>query len=280
MSTTLAFTKLEALANDFVLLDARRACPELSPKQIRYLGNRRRGVGFDQLLRLVPPTSPDQLAAVQIFNSDGSAAEQCGNGMRAIALWLAQNGELSGRARLGTAGGSVAVEVTDADTIEAELPGPDFTPAAWGGVADQGCWETRFDGQSYRVCGVSTGNPHVVVTLDRSPDTALLKGLGRHLSQSDALAHGANVNLARCHGRGDIELAVYERGVGPTEACGSGACATAALLLRAGQVDSPVRVTQPGGGLVIHWSGDGPIRMIGPARCVFDGTITLPSLDP
>jgi diaminopimelate epimerase len=280
MATALAFTKLEALANDFVLIDARRPLASLSAAQIRNLGDRRRGIGFDQLLRLIAPSGPDRLADVEIFNSDGSIAEQCGNGMRAIALWLDQNGDLNDRARLGTAGGSVDVRVPNPDAIEAELPGPDFTPAAWGSVAGRAAWEAEFEEQIYPVYGVSTGNPHVVVTLDRSPDARLLSGLGRHLSQSDVLVHGANVNLARCRGRADIELAVYERGVGPTAACGSGACASAAVLMRAGRVDSPVRVAQPGGELVLHWSGEGPIRMVGPARRVFDGTITIPSLEP
>ena len=280
MNTPLAFTKLEALANDFVLVDARQARPELSVSQIRHLGDRRRGIGFDQLLRLLPPTDPAHLCDVRIFNRDGSSAEQCGNGMRAIALWLDQNGELSGAARLGTAGGPVDLRVMDPDHIEAELDSPDFTPARWGGVPGRECWEVTFERQRYRVGGVSIGNPHIVVTLDRSPDRGLVRGLGEHLNQAAPLAHGANVNLAWCRGRGDIELAVYERGVGPTQACGSGACATAAFMLRSGQVDSPVRVAQPGGDLVIHWSGAGRMRMIGPARRVFDGTATIPSPDP
>lgn len=280
MSHTLKFAKLEALANDFVLIDARVPTPDISPAAVRYLGDRRRGIGFDQLLRLLPPSESGHLADVEIFNNDGSTAEQCGNGMRAIALWLSQNGELNAPARLKTAGGSVRVDVTDADHIEAELPAPDFNPDAWGSISGKGCWTSRHADRTHTVCGVSTGNPHVVVTLEHPPDSALVLSLGQHLSQSRLLAHGANVNLAWCGGRGEVELAVFERGVGPTEACGSGACATAALLIRTGRVDSPVRITQPGGALVIHWSGDGPIRMIGPARLVFDGTTTIPDFGP
>jgi len=280
MSGPLAFTKLEALANDFVLIDARVSPAHLSSAQIRFLGDRRRGIGFDQLLCLVPPSDPEHLVDVEIFNSDGGSAEQCGNGMRAIALWLSESGELTGRARLGTAGGSVEVNVVDSETIEAELPGPDFSPSAWGSASGRASWETGYDGQTYRVSGLSTGNPHIVVCLEKAPDPHLLRGLGRHLSRSQDLTQGANVNLAWCRGREHIELAVYERGVGPTLACGSGACATAALFMRSGEVDSPVRVSQPGGELVIHWSGGGRIRMTGPARRVFAGTITIPSLDP
>jgi diaminopimelate epimerase len=271
-----AFTKLEALGNDFVLVDARHSAFPIKPDQVRRLADRRRGIGFDQLLILQAPEHEDLLASVVIYNSDGSLAEQCGNGMRAIALWLHQAGEFIHKVAVGTTGGAVQLKVGSGNSITVTLGKPDFTPAAWGQRRGESVWTETLNGQQWTVSGVSMGNPHLVITLPEAPTSHLLEQLGPSLGQHESLAAGANVNLAHVVDRGHIELMVHERGAGPTLACGSGACATAATLIKRGLVDSPVAVTQPGGTLVIHWAGNNQlVEMTGPARRVFDGVIDL-----
>lgn len=273
---SLAFSKLEALGNDFVLIDGRDTPFKPDQRTARRIANRRLGVGCDQLLALEASDDPAVLCRVGIYNADGSTAEQCGNGMRAVALWLHQRGELDREAQLLTAAGRVPVWIENG-TICAGLGAPDFEASGWGAAADHDFWTETIDGQEQTVWGVSLGNPHLVLDLSRSADHEQVMRVGAHFQNHPRLPHGANINLAWREGRNRVVLRVHERGVGPTPACGSGACATAAVLGRAGLIDSPVCIQQPGGELVIHWNqADGTIAMSGPARHVFDGTFIVP----
>lgn len=270
----LSFAKLEALGNDFVLIDARERAVELTPDQIRELADRHLGIGFDQLLILRPAEEHEALCRVDIFNTDASVAEQCGNGMRAVALWLHRHGELDGRAQLVTAGGRLEVCWQDAGHISVTLPEPDFSPPAWGGQFDQQPWTETVAGAPVSVRGLSIGNPHLVLDWPRRPSAQDVLAAGRHFHADSRLGKGANINLAHVVDDNRVELAVHERGVGPTLACGSGACASAVALLAEARVSGPVHVHQPGGELVIDWPGTGhPVRMTGPARHVFDGIL-------
>ncbi|MBY6203834.1 diaminopimelate epimerase [Halomonas denitrificans] len=256
----LAFVKLEGLGNDFLLVDSRPGGPALSPDLIRRLADRRLGVGFDQLLRIQPPRSGHAFDVV-IHNADGSPAEQCGNGMRALAAWLDARGELpQGGLDIGTPAGRVRLARADAadgaSAWSAELPGLELGPGD----------ATRRD--------VRLGNPHRVLTIDRPPDPERLEDARR--AQPDAAE--LNLGIAYVRDPHRIELRVHERGAGPTPACGSGACAAAAALIDAGAVESPVRVEQPGGIVVVDWiPGESRVRLTGPARVVFEGTIAWPT---
>lgn len=273
----LAFTKLEGLGNDFVLIDARSREFRPDAEAARQLCDRRTGIGCDQLLVLVPATTADCLARVEIRNADGSAAEQCGNGMRAIARWLDEAGELSAGTVLETAGGEVPVHSEDNGSYAATLPAPDFTPRAWGLAAPADGWHPPGLAANIAWYGVSMGNPHVVIEWPRAPDGADLASVATSLAGHADLARGANVGLAFIDGDGAVVLRVHERGAGPTPACGSGACAAACALIRAGRARSPVTVHQPGGTLVINWpGGDRPVCMAGLANRVFDGVIAWP----
>lgn len=272
----IAFAKLEALANDFVLVDARSLPFAADARLVRHLADRRRGIGFDQLLILRPATDPAVLCAVEIRNSDGSRAEQCGNGMRAIALWLHQAGAFKHSASLESDGGPVGIQFQSNRQITASLQAPDFRPSAWGGRFEQSEWLETISDQTCRVSGVSIGNPHLVLEWPETPTAQAVMAAGRHFQTDPRLTLGANIGLACLVDRHRIELAVHERGVGPTQSCGSGACAAAVNLIKQGRATSPVTVKQPGGELVIHWSGDGQaVLMTGPARHVFDGTICI-----
>ncbi|MFW5927394.1 MAG: diaminopimelate epimerase [Wenzhouxiangella sp.] len=274
----LAFTKLEALGNDFMLVDARQRAFSADADSIRQAGDRRRGVGFDQLLIVESPTETTSTCRVAIYNRDGSRAEQCGNGMRAIALWLARGGEMKQRATIETDAGPVSVYIDRSGMPGATLGIPDFSPAACGiSGSDRFPVELDIDGETCSVLGASLGNPHLVVVCDTDPSREDLLRIGPALSRHPRLANGANVGLACPTGRGSIRLRVYERGAGATRACGSGACAAASVLIERGQVDSPVEVVQPGGRLVINWAGQGtPVSMSGPARMVYQGFIEWP----
>lgn len=279
LAGSLGFAKLEALANDFVLIDARRRPFEADPLVVRRLADRRRGIGFDQLLILRPATDAGFLCAVQIHNSDGSRAEQCGNGMRAIALWLHRAGAFAESARLLSDGGPVEIQYQTDRQITVSLQAPDFDPKAWGGQFDLEQWRESITERECLVGGVSMGNPHLVLEWPEAPTHEALAEVARHFHADQRLSFGANIGLAHVHGRHRIELAVHERGAGPTQACGSGACAAAVTLIQRGRVASPVSVSQPGGELVIHWDGIGHrVRMTGPARHVFDGNIRIDTL--
>ncbi|MGY6630246.1 MAG: diaminopimelate epimerase [Wenzhouxiangella sp.] len=268
----LTFSKLEALGNDFVLIDARSAPMRPGPEEVRQLGDRRRGIGFDQLLVLeAVETDSDTLCQVAIHNQDGSRAEQCGNGMRAVACWLADRGELKPDTAVLTDGGRVELNAAEDGQFSASLPPPRFEPEAVG-HAGPSAWAGDDAGLRQQFIAVSMGNPHLVIFDTLGPSPERLNALGQHYSPPGFWPAGANVNLARVTAPRSIDLAVFERGVGPTPACGSGACATAAAAIRLGLAESPLTIHQPGGALVIDWqSGAHAITMTGPARHVFDG---------
>ncbi|MCC5865615.1 MAG: diaminopimelate epimerase [Wenzhouxiangella sp.] len=268
----LVFSKLEALGNDFVLIDARTQPFSPSSDWLRRLANRRLGVGCDQILVLITAEHTGAACRVRIHNADGSLAEQCGNGMRAVALWLHERGELGESTSLQTDGGLVVVRRSDDGQFSVSLAEPAFASDAWGSATSPDQWTEQIDGGAYPVRGVSMGNPHLVLRLKAAADADLVVRLGEHFQGHPALPQGANINLAFGETRNRISLRVNERGVGPTPACGSGACATAVAYIHDGLADSPVSVIQPGGELVIHWPGVGEsVTMTGPARHVFDG---------
>lgn len=274
MGEPLHFSKLEALGNDFVLLDCRDGSPDPDRDRIRALADRHTGIGFDQLLCLHPTTLSDCDWAVNIYNCDGSAASQCGNGMRAIGLWLNAKDHQARHFRLETAAGPISLEVVSADQIRVAMGEPRFGPAAIGlGDTLETLGAEQLLPDLIELGAVSMGNPHLVVMLNHAADARLVGELGRTLGTHPALADGANVSFAHFDDSRQLDLRVFERGVGPTRACGSAACASAAWLLHSGQASGAVHVNQPGGTLVIDWRGSGnPLFMTGPARHVFDGT--------
>lgn len=281
----LQFSKLEALGNDFVLLDFRTGGDDPSPDQIQRLADRRTGIGFDQLLILHPALSDQADCRIQIYNADGSTARQCGNGMRAVALWLHHTDSGKDRFRLETAAGAVTAQVEDRQLdhwrcghqqiITVSMGRPDFSPAAAGLLAGERLRKLTADLPGLLRQGtVSVGNPHLVLLLDRPASTSLIEQLGRQGGLQTCFADGVNISFAAITGPDRVQLGVHERGVGPTRACGSAACATAAWLIQQALVHTPVRVDQPGGTLVIDWPGqDNPLLMQGPARRVFEGRL-------
>lgn len=272
----LRFTKMHGIGNDFVVIDCRAAPLPLDAAQIRRLGDRHRGIGFDQLLTIEPSPLPDCAHGYGIWNVDGSPAGQCGNGLRCVARWLERAGLLGvGAARLHSPAGPVAVELLTDGRVRAGMGTPRFAPAdiplLAPAVADG--YPLALDGDTVVVGAVSMGNPHALVEV-AAIATAPVATLGPRIERAAQFPQRCNVGFAQVLARDAIALRVWERGVGETLACGSGAGAAVAILRRRGRVDAQVRVHLPGGELDIHWpGGDAPLAMTGPAAFVFDGEI-------
>ncbi|MEM7779838.1 MAG: diaminopimelate epimerase [Pseudomonadota bacterium] len=258
------FIKMHGLGNDFIVLDARHtALPEISQDIVRALADRREGIGCDQLIMLEP--SEAYAFRMRIFNSDGGEVEACGNATRAVAL-------LHGRAvQIETAGGVLALEPSDGGaTVDMGSPrfhwedipldyamDTDPMPLAWEGLKNP--------------IAVNVGNPHVVFFVTDVWENDL-ETLGPMIEEDLVFPKGVNVNVAQFIDASHLRLRVWERGAGLTRACGTGACATAVAAIRKGFVGNTVRVSLPGGDLIIEWSEGGTIRMTGPATESYRGS--------
>lgn len=271
----LRFSKMHGAGNDFVVLDLRHGLPPPDPALSRALADRHTGVGCDQLLTIEPPRSAGAVAAYRIWNADGSNAGQCGNGARCVAAWLVRDGAAQGeRFVLDSPSGRHAVDCLADDGFRIDMGAPRFDLAAIpleGFDAPQDEYEVALGQPKVRFGAVSMGNPHALVEVE-DVATAPVAELGAALQQHPAFPDSVNVGFAQVLSRDAIRLRVYERGVGETQACGSGACAAAAILMRRGRVGREVSVMLPGGTLRIGWRDDGaPITMAGPAAFVFEG---------
>jgi diaminopimelate epimerase len=264
---------MHGIGNDFVVVDCRERALGLDAAAIARLGNRHTGVGFDQLLTIEPPRDPTCAYRYGIYNRDGSEAGQCGNGVRCVAAWLARAGALgAGLTRLESPSGPVAVELVGAARVRVDMGVPNFEPEAIplrSPAAD--AYERTLDGRAVRFGAVSMGNPHAVIeTADVA--SAPVADVGPALETHPDFPQRCNVGFVQIVSARELRLRVWERGVGETQACGSGACAAAVVLMRRGLADADVDVHLPGGTLRISWAGPGqPVWMTGPAAFVFDG---------
>lgn len=281
----LPFSKMHGAGNDFVVLDLRRDGPAARRMRddamtlCRALADRRAGAGCDQVLTILPPRDAGALASYGIHNADGSLARQCGNGARCVAAWLVRDGSApEGDFALDSPGRRHAVRRRRDGDFEIAMGRADFAPASlpMAGVDTERdtyalTLDARADGARVRFGAVSLGNPHAVIEVD-AVSSAPVADLGPALQRHAAFPESVNVGFAEVRARDVIALRVYERGVGETLACGSGACAAVAVLARQGRVDGDVAVQLPGGTLRIHYdSADGSVRMSGPATFVYEG---------
>lgn len=270
------FTKMQGLGNDFVVIDAVNQSVCLTAAQIRRLADRHFGVGCDQVLVVEPPPDETVDFRYRIFNADGSEVSQCGNGARCFARFVRTKGLIDrDLIRVTTAAGRMTLELVDAERVRVEMGVPKFAPNEIPlAVHEESLeYQAEVDGVSFRFGAVSLGNPHAVIAV---PDvaTAPVVEVGAMLSCHRLFPERANVGfmeVADCH---HLRLRVFERGVGETLACGSGACAAAIVGIEQGLLCSPVTVRLPGGELQVEWGGRGtPAVLIGPAEFVFEGEI-------
>jgi len=270
----LRFSKMHGIGNDFVVLDCRQQPFALDAAQIRALGDRHTGVGFDQLLSVEPARDPSCAFRYGIWNADGSPSGQCGNGVRCVAAWLHRAGALaSGEdVRIESPSGVVTVRVLSAGEVAVDMGEPVFEPARIPFEADAAAARYEIDaGEPLQIGAVSMGNPHAVVVVQDLADPRLER-LGPLLTRHPRFADGANAGFVQRLDAGHLHLRVHERGAGWTRACGTGACAAMAVLRLRGEVDDSVDVQLPGGHLRIDWAGRGhALWMTGPAAFVFEG---------
>jgi diaminopimelate epimerase len=261
---SLPFTKYHGLGNDFIVVDG----PLMDAARARRLCDRRRGVGGDGVLTILPPRSPGAAATMHIYNSDGSVAAMCGNGIRCVARHLAETRGLEGDVLVDTDSGPKRCTVHRSPRGEVVAVSVEMGPARLEGEQ-----EFRVGGETLRAVRVSMGNPHAV--LFDVPTVERARAIGPELER--AVPGGVNVGLARPGTRG-IDLVVWERGAGLTDACGTGACAAAVAAVRRGAArpGAPVEVRLPGGALEITVGDDlARVTMKGPAERVFAGETEL-----
>lgn len=278
MTMRVPFRKMHGLGNDFVVIDARKRPLMPTAAQVSALADRHTGIGFDQLLLLEPPRSEDTHAAYRVFNADGSAAEQCGNGVRCLARLLTADPGLARREIRLQGPATLVLARLEADgRVTASMGEPRFDPAAVPFAAEEEAesYLLEVNGRNLRIGAVSMGNPHAVLAWDTVAE-APVATLGADIAGHSRFPAQTNVEFMQVLDRRHLRLRVFERGAGETSACGSGASAAVAVGRKWGLLDDTVEVTLPGGALEVSWQGSGePLWLTGPAEDVFGGYIEL-----
>lgn len=273
----LQFSKMHGLGNDFVVVDNVTQNLYVNPEQIKQWADRHRGIGFDQLLLVEPPYDPDLDFHYRIFNADGSEVAQCGNGARCFAKFVRLKGLTNkNHLKVSTKAGKLVLHLEKDGQVTVEMGVPQFEPASVPFKAQkvEQTYVLRADDETI-LCGVvGLGNPHCVLTTDDIA-TAPVAKLGKRIGQHERFSEGVNVGFMQIINRDFIKLRVFERGVGETQACGSGACAAAVIGMQQEKLNSQVTVELPGGNLLIRWQQGQPVRMTGPAELIFDGQMVL-----
>lgn len=256
------FRKMHGLGNDFAIFDAREGAVAMDAARARAIADRRTGVGCDQVIVLEPSAMAD--VKMRIWNSDGGEVEACGNATRCVAVLGAKTIEMAGGVLNASATG-------DGASIELNSPVFDWEKIPLAYAMDTAAMPVGWE-ELQQPFAVRIGNPHIVFFVDDA-DAVDLARLGPLIEYDPLFPERINVNVASVAGSA-IRLRVWERGAGLTQACGTGACATAVAAISRGLVESPVEVRLPGGSLTIAWEKGGTILMTGPATHVYDGVLT------
>ncbi|MDH5358822.1 MAG: diaminopimelate epimerase [Gammaproteobacteria bacterium] len=273
----LKFSKMHGLGNDFVVIDAINQQFELSSEQIRFLSDRRRGIGCDQLLLVETSSRPEADFKYRIFNADGGEVSQCGNGARCFARFVRDKG-LTDKDIIAveTTSGMIYPQLQDNGDVQVDMGLPHFEPAEIPFIVEQKATTYTLplsNGQEVAIGAVSMGNPHSVMVVD-NVKTADVEILGPLIESHVQFPERVNAGFMEVVSPSQINLRVYERGAGETEACGTGACAAVVTGIQRGLLAREVSVLLPGGELKIAWPDEhASVWMTGPATHVFDGEI-------
>ena len=274
----LKFTKMHGLGNDFVVIDLISQRCKLRPAHVRKLADRRTGIGCDQVLVVEPPQDPDVDFRYRIFNADGREVEQCGNGARCVARFVRERRLTAHhRIRLETSSGRMELKMRKDKQVEVNMGPPELEPAAipFTAPARATTYPLAVADSQLQIAAVSMGNPHAVTLVD-DVDAAPVAELGPLIESHKDFPAQVNAGFMQVVDRREVRLRVYERGVGETRACGSGACAAVVAGRVQGLLDERVTVHLTGGDLEIAWAGEGqPVMMTGPATTVFEGNVRL-----
>ncbi|HZN47755.1 MAG TPA: diaminopimelate epimerase [Ramlibacter sp.] len=283
------FTKMQGAGNDFVVLDETRQRLNLTAAQYQQLADRHFGIGADQILSVRPSPAPGIDFEYVIHNADGGQVEQCGNGARCFARYVADKGLARGDSiRVQTLSGVIEPRLHPDGRVTVDMGRPIFDVAQVPFVAaglsphKQGGWQqwhlalgTHTDSDIVAVAVLSMGNPHAVLEVP-DVDHAPIAVQGPLIEHHSRFPQRVNAGFMEIQERGRIRLRVWERGAGETLACGTGACAAVVAGIRLGRLDARVDVATRGGLLTIEWAGgDAPVFMTGPAVTVFEGEIEL-----
>jgi diaminopimelate epimerase len=273
--TALHFSKMHGTGNDFVVLELRGGMLPPDAQLVRRLADRHFGVGCDQILGIELPRVEGSVAAYRIWNADGSSSRQCGNGARCVAAWLMRDGAVHGtRFCIDSPVATHEVQCLPDENYAIALGVPDFVPVhvpldGFDNAQDE--YVLTMTAGEIRFGAVSMGNPQAVIAVENTA-LAQVEQIGKFLQTHPAFPQSANVGFAEVVSRNHISLRVYENGSGETLACGSGACAAAAVLMRRGRVERDIVVTLPGGDLRVQWPHDAAqVILSGPARFTFEG---------
>ena len=282
----LPFTKMQGAGNDFVVLDATRTPIHLTPAQVQRLGDRRFGIGADQVLVVDRSELPGVDFGYRIYNGfSGDEVEHCGNGARCFVRYVREHGLTDKTTvRVATVNNQLTLHWQADGRVTVDMNLPVFDPAAVAfdvagltprTVGDFALWPLDVLGRQVDVALLSMGNPHAVLRVD-DIDAAPVASLGPAIEGHPRFGRRVNAGFMQVRQRDDIALRVYERGAGETLACGTGACAAVVAGIRLGWLDGRVEVHTRGGRLTIEWPGTGhPVLMTGPAETVFEGEIEL-----
>ena len=271
----LKFTKMNGLGNDFMVVDWPAGRPAPDAELVRRWSDRRLGVGFDQLLLLTAERPAGGDAGYRVFNADGGEVEQCGNGARCLAGFLAPR--FGSELTLVSAAGPIEARVLSADMASVNLGVPDFRPASLPFTAPEQRerYRVQVGAETVELGAVSMGNPHAVIAVD-SVDRAPVGTLGPQLERHPSFPRGVNVGFMQRESDRRIRLRVFERGVGETLACGTGAAAAVAVGRLWGELADQVDVSLPGGVLKVTWPGPGSaLWQTGAVSAVYEGQIEL-----
>jgi diaminopimelate epimerase len=269
------YTKMTGLGNDFMVL---RGVPVPASADIRRLADRATGVGFDQLLWLDEPRNADEDVYYRVFNADGGEVEQCGNGARCIVRYVAGDDNALDRTwRLGFPGGVLEGHLLPDGNVAVAMGEPNFSPASlpFIAAAESDSYELQVGDETIAVAVASMGNPHAVMDV-ADVTSAPVERLGPLLERHERFPNRANIGFRQFVSPERIRLRVFERGVGETQACGTGACAAVVTGQRAGRLSAEVTVELPGGELRVRWSGVGtPVWLSGAADKVSEGVVDV-----
>ncbi len=272
----LKFAKMHGLGNDFVIIDAITQPFEPRPELVRRWADRFEGIGFDQMLIVERPESEVAAFKYRIYNASGNEVAQCGNGARCFARFVRERGMTDlDIIPVETSAGMLTLEAIDATRYRVNMGIPRFEPAAIPLLAEaqQDLYQTEFEGREISFGAVSIGNPHMVILVD-DINHCDIETLGPYFESHRLFPAHANIGFLQIRDHNTFKLRVFERGVGETRACGSGACAAMVVGVRLGLLENNARAILRGGKLNLEWQGDtNPVMMTGETAMVYQGEI-------
>jgi diaminopimelate epimerase len=277
----LRFSKMHGLGNDFMVVDLVTQQADLTKNQIKHWADRRTGIGFDQLLAVLPPSKPNADFRYKIFNRDGTEVEQCGNGARCFARFVRHN-RLSAKTclTLETLGGFIHTEFIDDSTVRVDMGEPIIDPdripirVDRAQVVDCG-YAIDVNHERVEFVAVSVGNPHAIIFVN-DINTAPVTTIGPALQTSAVFPKSVNVGFLQIIDSGFARLRVFERGAGETLACGTGACAAMVAGNLRGHLGACAKISLTGGKLRLEWQGEkSPVKMTGPTTHIYEGQIRI-----